>query len=127
MAQGNLYLLIPDNEKENQVPAKLRDKWQFTEAVLDEQGQPTGQTTIVHPSWLGAANRLRKNFGVVRDVTYSGKAFKLIELELSFIDGEVQEVQKLQSNQPGRQQDYQILTNSEAQDLLAGIDIFQNR
>lgn len=125
MAQGNCYLLIPALEKENAVPLKLKEKWQFKEPVIDpETGEVTGKIEI-HPSWLKAANKLRSNFGDIREVSYAGVDYLLIEMELSFIDGEVAEVQKLQSNQVGKRAHYRILTNSEAKDFLAGIDIFQ--
>ena len=133
MAQGNLYLLVPTAEKDNQVPAKLRDKWQFQEPVLDPNtGEPTGETITVHPSWLGAANRLRKQFGVVRELTYNNEGFQLIELELSWVDGEVQEVEKLQSQQAAKRAHYRMLTNTEAKGFIkfcngdpGGVDPFQ--
>ena len=124
MAQGNVYLLIPKTEKDNAVPLKLKEKWQFKEPVIDEKGIVTGEVEI-HPSWLKAANKLRSNFGDIRELTYQGTQFLLIELELSFLDGEVAEVQKLQSNQAGKKAWYRILTNSEAKQLLSGQDIFQ--
>lgn len=125
MAQGNIYLIVPEGEKNSTVPAKLRDKWQFQEPVLDPvTGEPTGETVLVHPSWLGAANRLRGSFGEVREFTYGGAPFLLVELELSWIDGEVAEVERLQSRQASKKAHYRLLTNSEAQRLLAGEDIF---
>lgn len=131
MAQGNVYIIIPAGQKDSQIPLKLKNKWQFEEpvldengeAVLDENGNPT--TTIIHPSWLKAANKLRQNFGDVREVTYGGNPFLLVEMELSFLNGEISDVQKLQSKQPGAIADFRILTNSEARRLLAGEDIFQ--
>ena len=48
-----------------------------------------------------------------------GKPFILIELELSFVEGEVAEVLKLQSNKPGEYK-YTILTNTEAVEALGG-------
>ncbi len=92
--------------------------------VIDEKGIVTGEVEI-HPSWLKAANKLRSNFGDIRELTYQGTQFLLIELDLSFLDGEVAEVQKLQSNQAGKKAWYRILTNSEAKQLLSGQDIFQ--
>lgn len=124
MAQGNVYLLIPKSEKYNAVPLKLKEKWQFKEPVTDEKGIVTEEVEI-HPSWLKAANKLRSDFGDIRELTYQGTQFLLIELELSFLDGEVAEVQKLQSNQAGKKAWYRILTNSEAKQLLSGQDIFQ--
>lgn len=125
MAQGNIYLLVPKAEKDNAVPLKLKEKWKFKEPTTDPQtGEVTGEIEI-HPSWLKAANKLRSNFGDIREVTYGGTDFLLIELELSFIDGEVAEVQKLQINQPAKKAHFRILTNTEAKELLAGIDIFQ--
>lgn len=123
MPQGNCYILIPEAEKNNPVPLKLKEKWRFKEPVLNKQGEPTGETEI-HPSWLGAANRLRQNFGDVRQITYGGQTFQLIELELSFIDGEVAEVTKLQSQQASKKAWYRILTNDEAKRLIGGEDVF---
>lgn len=123
MAQGNVYLLIPKAEKDNAVPLKLKEKWQFKEPVTDEKGIVTGEFEI-HPSWLKAANRLRYNFGDIRETTYNGQQFVLIELELSWIDGEVAEVEKLQSNQANKKGHYRFLTNTEAKDFLAGVDVF---
>lgn len=122
MAQGNIYLLVPEGEKNNTVPLKLKEKWKFKE---QPEGQPEAEPVLINPSWLKAANKLKGNFGEIRQVTYGGAQFLLIELELSFLNGEVTEVQKLQSNQAGKKAHYRILTNSEAKALLAGTDIFQ--
>lgn len=125
MAQGNAYLLVPKAEKDSQVPLKLKEKWRFKEPVIDDKtGEVTGEVEI-HPSWLKAANKLKSNFGEIREINYQGTEFLLIELELSFINGEVVEVQKLQSNQAGKRAWYRILTNSEARAFLDGADIFQ--
>lgn len=113
--QGNCYILIPEGEKNNPVPVKLKNKWQFT----DPGANPDDPPVEVHPSWLGAANRLKSYFGDVREVTVEGKPFILIELELSFVEGEVAEVLKLQSSKPGEYK-YTILTSSEAVELLSG-------
>ena len=113
--QGNCYILIPDAEKNNPIPVKLKDKWQFT----DPGPKPDDPPVVVHPSWLGAANRLKNQFGEVRELTLEGKPFILIELELSFVEGEVAEVLKLQSNKPGDYK-YTILTNTEAVEVLGG-------
>ena len=107
--------MVPEGEKNNQVPLKLKNKWRFT----DPGANPNDPPVEVHPSWLGAANRLKNYFGDVREVTVEGKPFILIELELSFVEGEVAEVLKLQSSKPGEYK-YTILTNSEAVELLAG-------
>ena len=117
-------MLVPDAEKNLNVPLKLKEKWKFKEPVIDPQtGQVTGEVEI-HPSWLKAANKLKSNFGEIRTITYKGAPFILIELELSFINGEVAEVQKLQSNQAGKTANYRILTNTEAKAILDGQDIF---
>lgn len=113
--QGNCYILVPEGEKNNPVPVKLKNKWQFTDPGANTDDPPVE----VHPSWLGAANRLKSYFGDVREVTVEGKPFILIELELSFVEGEVAEVLKLQSSKPGEYK-YTILTNSEAVELLSG-------
>ena len=113
--QGNCYILIPDAEKNNPVPVKLKDKWQFA----DPGPKPDDPPVVVHPSWIGAANRLKNQFGEVRELTLEGKPFILIELELSFVEGDVAEVLKLQSNKPGEYK-YTILTNTEAVEVLSG-------
>ena len=124
MAQGNIYLLVPAPEKNNAVPLKLKNKWKFKDPVTDpETGEVTGEVEI-HPSWLKAANRLKSNFGEIRERTYNGQQFLLIELELSWIDGEMAEVEKLQSQQAAKKGHYRFLTNSEAKDFLAGVDVF---
>lgn len=123
MAQGNCYLLVPDAEKNNPVPLKLKEKWNFKETTTDGEGNPTGET-VIHPSWLGAGNRLKSDFGEIRPITYGGQQFQLIEMELSLIDGEVAEVQKLQSQQASKKAWYRILTNDEAKRLIAGEDVF---
>ena len=124
MAQGNIYLLVPKIEKDNPVPLKLKDKWQFKETPIDQNGEPTGEPIIIHPSWLKAANRLKTDFGEIIEITYNAQQFLVIELELSFIDGEVAEVQKLQSNQVAKKAWYRILTNDEAKRLIGGEDVF---
>jgi hypothetical protein len=119
MAQGNVWILIESDSKDNPVPVKLKNKWKFTEPILDaDTGQQIGIEEI-HPSWLGAANRLRQQFGDVREVGIEGKEYILVEMELSFVEGEVEEVQKLQSNRPGNY-NFTIYTNSEAIALLRG-------
>ena len=116
--QGNCYILVPDAEKNNPVPVKLKNKWAFKDPVTDANGIQAGEVDV-HPSWLGAANRLKQYFGDIRELSIDGKPFTLIELELSFIEGEVAEVLKLQSNKP-RDYKYYILTATEAQELLSG-------
>lgn len=117
--------MVPDAEKNNNVPLKLKEKWKFKEPVIDPQtGEVTGETEI-HPSWLKLANKLKSNFGEIRTLTYHESPFILIELELSFINGEVSEVQKLQTNKAGKTAHYRILTNTEAKAILDGQDIFQ--
>lgn len=114
-------MLVPKAEKDNAVPTKLKDKWGFKESP---ENNPEGEPVVIHPSWLKAANKLKSNFGEIREITYGGQDFLLIELELSFIDGEVQEVQKLQSQQAAKKAHYRILTNEEAKRIIAGEDIF---
>ena len=118
--------MVPTSEKDNNVPLKLKNKWKFKDPILDGEGNPTGEVEI-HPSWLGAANRLKKNFGATRPVTYEGNPFVMIELELSFIEGEIAEVEKLQSNSPSAKAKYRILTNTEAKDFLNGVDVFAGK
>ena len=124
MARGNIYLLVPDAEKNNPVPTKLKERWKFKDQQANEA---TGETTEVdvHPSWIGAGNRLKQHFGEVRTLTFQGQNYILIEMELSFVDGEVDAVRALQSNQTGKKYWYRMLTNTEAQDILRGVDIFQ--
>ena len=116
--------MVPKLEKDNLVPTKLKEKWDFKEPELDGQGDPTGNAIQINPSWLKAANKLKADFGEIREITYNSIDYLLIELELSYIDGEVGEVLKLQSNTPAKKANYRILTNSEAKELLAGIDVF---
>lgn len=117
--QGNCFILIEEESKDAQVPVKLKNKWKFTEPIIDQDtGQQIGEVEL-HPSWLQAANKLRQQFGDVRELQIDGKDYVLIELELSFVDGEVEEVLKLQSNKPGSN-NFTILTNSEANELLRG-------
>jgi len=119
MAQGNVWILIESDSKDNPVPVKLKNKWKFTEPIVDaDTGQEIGSEEI-HPSWLTAANRLRQQFGDVREVSIDGKEHILVEMELSFVEGEIEEVQKLQSNTLGNY-NFTIYTNSEAIALLRG-------
>lgn len=122
--RGNTFILVPVDEKNNNVPTKLKDKWKFTEPVPNENGELAGETTVIHPSWLAAANKLKRFFGVVRELTdhpYLDGDYMLVEFELSHIDGEIQAVEALQS---GSSNKYQILTVSEAKRLLKGEDIW---
>jgi len=117
MAQGNVWVLIEKTSKNALVPVKLKNKWKFKEQVIDEDTGQVINEIDLHPSWLQAANRLRADFGDVRELSLEGKDYILIELELSWQDGEIDEVIKLQSN---RNKNFQLYTNSEAIALLNG-------
>ena len=117
MAQGNVWVLIEKTSKDALVPVKLKNKWKFKEQVIDEDTGQVINEIDLHPSWLQAANKLRADFGDVRELSIEGKDYILIELELSWQDGEIDEVIKLQSN---RNKNFQLYTNSEAIALLNG-------
>ena len=117
MAQGNVWVLIEKTSKDALVPVKLKNKWKFKDQVIDEDTGQVINEIDLHPSWLQAANRLRADFGDVRELSPEGKDYIIIELELSWQDGEIDEVIKLQSN---RNKNFQLYTNSEAIALLNG-------
>jgi len=117
MAQGNVWVLIEKTSRDALVPVKLKNKWKFKDQVIDEDTGQIINEIDLHPSWLQAANRLRADFGDVRELSLEGKDYILIELELSWQDGEIDDVIKLQSN---RNKNFQLYTNSEAIALLNG-------
>jgi hypothetical protein len=113
MAQGNAWVLIPDNDKNNLVPQKLAEKWNFTEQV-DGQDEPQ----FFHPTWVEASTRLRTLYGDIRNLTHNGTDYIMCEYELSYINGEIASVVALQTGTPGDPA-YFILTNSEAIQMLS--------
>ncbi|GIV35466.1 MAG: hypothetical protein KatS3mg031_3001 [Chitinophagales bacterium] len=117
--RGNTYIIIPLSSKALKVPQKLADRLGWDEVEYDEEGNEIKRTRK-QPTWEELGLRYKRNFGDIRTVERGGEQFIVIELELSFIKGEVQEVIKLQRQ---GKKDFLILNQSEAVAWLAGEDI----
>lgn len=122
MAQGNVYIVIPQTEKAKKIPSKLFDKLGWEVDVLDPKtGEPTGKQKK-EPTWQEVGERYRSQFGDIREYEWQGVTYSIIELELSFLKGEIAEIVKLQKS---NKKDFLLMTNSEARAWLAGVDVFQ--
>lgn len=122
MAQGNVYIVIPQTEMAKKIPSKLFDKLGWEVDVLDPKtGEPTGKQKK-EPTWQEVGERYRSQFGDIREYEWQGVTYSIIELELSFLKGEIAEIVKLQKS---NKKDFLLMTNSEARAWLAGVDVFQ--
>lgn len=122
MAQGNVYIVIPQTEMAKKIPSKLFDKLGWEVDVLDPKtGEPTGKQKK-EPTWQDVGERYRSQFGDIREYEWQGVTYSIIELELSFLKGEIAEIVKLQKS---NKKDFLLMTNSEARAWLAGVDVFQ--
>jgi hypothetical protein len=117
MANGNAFILIKESSKNDQIPLKLKTKWDFTETIFNDAGDII-QEIDVHPTWVELASRLRSQYGDIRNLTLNGVEYILIELELSFVKGEIESVQELQNDISG-DYNFTILTITEAISVLS--------
>lgn len=113
-------MVVPQNSKDSKVPAKLESKLGWDEVEIDEAGKETKRRK--KPTWQEVGERNRSQFGEIRTVKVGGETFLILELELSFIHKEIDEVLKLQK---ANKKDFFLLTRSEAVRWLAGEDVFQ--
>ncbi|RMH17334.1 MAG: hypothetical protein D6698_08480 [Gammaproteobacteria bacterium] len=118
--RGNTYIIIPVTAKGSKIPAKLANRLGWDEVEYDEEGKEIKRTKK-HPTWEELGQRFKSQFGDIRRVNVGGEEFDIIELELSYIKGEVKEVLKLQK---ANKKDFLILNASEAKAWLNGEDIF---
>lgn len=122
MAQGNVYIVIPNGEKSRKIPSKLFNRLGWDEPIIDpETGEETGKRKK-EPTWQEVGGRYRSQFGDIRTHEWEGVTYSIIELELSFFKGEIAEVVKLQKS---NKKDFILMTNSEARRWLSGEDVFQ--
>ncbi|RMG90191.1 MAG: hypothetical protein D6706_20085 [Chloroflexi bacterium] len=119
--RGNTYIVIPASKKAAKIPAKIAQRLGWDEVEYDEEGKEIKRTKK-HPTWDELGQRFKSQFGGIRRVEVGGEEFDIIELELSYIKGEVKEVLKLQKS---GKKDFLILNQSEARAWLEGEDIFQ--
>lgn len=120
MARGS-YIIIPMTAYDSPVPLVVAERWNFTTTNELEE------TEFVHPTWREAvALGIQSQYGVPREFDYppsGGQRYVLLEFSLS--GGLTDDIEALQSSDPASVADYQILTVTEARNLMAGIDIFQ--
>lgn len=121
MAQGNVYIVIPQGEKTKKIPSKLFDKLGWEETERGNNGEETKRKK--EPTWQEVGERYKSQFGDVRTHQWQGITYNVIELELSFLNGEIAELVKLQK---GNKKDFLLMTNTEARRWLAGEDVFQS-
>jgi hypothetical protein len=120
MARGS-YIIIPMTAYDTQVPLVVAERWDFK--TPDEQGIPQ----FFHPTWREAVELgIQSEYGVPREFDYppsGGQRYVLLEFSLS--GGLTDDIEALQSSDPAAVANYQILTVTEARNILNGVDIFQ--
>lgn len=72
----------------------------------------------VHPTWQQVGERFKSSFGEAVEVEYGGNRFMLLELELSFLSGEIEDLIQLKKNKVFPR--YRLLTNREAKKFVRG-------
>ena len=126
MAKGNVYLVIAKPRFDDPIPNKVKAvysweeniKDEFGELVLDGEGNPTKE--VMHPTWKQVARKYKRQFGPAIEVDYAGdgKAYKIIEMDLSFLTGEIDELISLKGAK--RFPKYRLLTRKEARRFVRG-------
>jgi hypothetical protein len=120
MARGS-YIIIPMTAYDTQVPLVVAERWDFK--TPDEQGIHQ----FFHPTWRQAVELgIQSQYGVPRELGYppsGGQRYVLLEFSLS--GGLTDDIEALQSSDPEAVANYQILTVTEARNILNGVDIFQ--
>lgn len=117
MARGNAYLIIAPADKSKKIPATLLARYGWTETTTDPNDPKKVIQTPKNPTWQELAERWQNRFGAIRSKVSGGVEYLVIELEFSFLKGDVAELLKLQKT---GKKDFIILNNSEAQAWLAG-------
>jgi hypothetical protein len=120
MARGS-YIIIPITAYDSAVPLVVAQRWNFT--TSNEGGEPQ----FVHPTWRQAVELgIQSQYGVPREFDYppsGGQRYVLLEFSLS--GGLTDDIEALQSSDPAAVADFQILTVTEARNILNGVDIFE--
>jgi hypothetical protein len=124
MARGNAFLCIPKSAFKDPIPNRVKKSYGWKESQFDEKGQPVldakGEPVQVevHPTWEQVAAKFKANFGEAREVKFGANDFVLIELELSFLSGEIEDLVQLKKSKVFPR--YRIFTNKEAKAFLRG-------
>ena len=124
MARGNIYLVVPKARVNDPIPTKAKNTYKWEEQRKDENGVPvfdkdnTPVMDEVHPTWKQAAKKYKRKFGEAREIEYQGVKYILIEIELSFLSGQIDELIALKGNKVFPR--YRLLTRSEARKFVKG-------
>lgn len=122
--RGNAYLIIPKGQFSDLIPNRVKNSYGWNEPLLDAEGKPVldekGEpgTTDIHPTWQQVAEKFKSDFGEVREIEYSGNRYMVVELELSFLSGEIEDLISLKKNKVFPR--YRLLTNKEAKRFVKG-------
>lgn len=120
MAKGS-YIIIPLSAYDTKVPLVVAQRWNFTTMTNEEGG-----AVFFHPTWREAvALGIQSQYGVPREFDYppsGGQRYVLLEFSLS--GGLTDDIEALQSSDPESVANFQIITVTEARNILNGVDIF---
>ena len=117
-------MCIPKGSFKDPIPDRVKASYTWNETQLDEKGEPVLDEAgnpvqvAIHPTWEQVADRFKGSFGDVRQYNYGGTNFMLIEMELSFLSGEIEDLILLKGNKVFPR--YRIFTNREAKLFLKG-------
>lgn len=109
--RGNVYLSIPAADFNDSVPFTFWD-WQVT-ATDPQNPEAEPEVLTVHPTWAELAEKNKPLYGEVVSVTVGEDEYKLIELEASWLNGEISQLIALGEGQSVY--GYTLMNNSEAQ------------
>ena len=93
MANGNVFLLVPENKFDTALPANLTT-YDWTEYQYDPN-DPTAEPTpvVIHPTWRQLAEHNVYEFGPAVPVQHEGVVVYVVELLASWIKGDVAKIQ----------------------------------
>lgn len=117
-------MVIQNGKFDDPVPNRVKDTYKWDEAQTDENGEPVldenGDPVMVevHPTWKQIAERNKRRFGAAIKYRFEDTNYQIIELELSFLTGQIDDLIKLKGNKAFPK--YRLLTRREAKRFLRG-------
>lgn len=114
---GNVFISVPETDIYNELPAPITS-YDWTETSFDPEN-PEAEPTVTshHPTWDILGQRNTAKFGSVIHVTVDDALYRVYELEMSWMSGEISALLALGAGLSAPS--YTLMTATEARELIA--------